>query len=90
MELGAGCADKGAEEDVHVRAPVVLAVDAESVELLLLDALAKISTDSCALDVSLLLWCVIVLLGCLGLSLGLWLGGGCGLLGGRRRVVCLL
>lgn len=54
--VGAIGADKGAEGDDAVRAPVVLAVDAVGVELLSVDAVAQVGTHVSTLHIAFELW----------------------------------
>ena len=53
MDSCAICADKSAKSHVAMRAPVVLAVDAVCVELLLVDSFTKVSAYLSTLNVTL-------------------------------------
>ena len=72
MNFGASLANKCAKANIEVRAARILAVNAEGVELLLLDALAEVARDGGTLDVA-------PQIGVVGrhLGLGLGLGSGC-------------
>ena len=56
MHTNTIAAKEGAKSDVAMAASIVLAVNAESIELLLVDALAQVCTDLRALDITSKIW----------------------------------